>query len=179
MAARQISRLNPTHYAIMRWLVQPANLGPGHMRRCAAQFEVTESWLSTLVHTDMFQARWKDLQKDIDQGMIPTIEDELRGTAALAVEKLQSRIVSGGLSSEMLLNIAKETTHALGMGPKAAAPAQQSTQIYFNLEDLNAARERNVEAYLNPDVGRSVEPGAALEAPARDSDGESTEGDTL
>ena len=154
MAQNQIQKLNPTHLNIMRWLCEPENLGPGHMRRCALEFGVTQSWLSTIVNSDVFQARWQEIQKDLDSALLPTIQDQLRGTAVMALESLQEKIENGNCGQDMLLEIADRTTKALGMGPKpgvVTSPVQNN--IVFSVEELKNARDRAVREYLEPGGG--------------------------
>lgn len=58
-----IDKLNFSHVAIARWLLENPNKNLGE---CATHFGYTRSWLSIIVNSDAFQAHYRDLQSEAD-----------------------------------------------------------------------------------------------------------------
>ena len=48
----EIARLNTTHEMLMNWLVCNPEKS---LRECADHFGYTQSWLSQIIHSDIFQ----------------------------------------------------------------------------------------------------------------------------
>ena len=57
MAEVQISRVKIHHEQILTWLILNPDKTQGE---CAAHFGVTETWLSIIINSDVFQSRWRE-----------------------------------------------------------------------------------------------------------------------
>jgi len=82
----QLGRLSITHEAIMDWLI--SNPGRGQMGRCAIHFGFTRAWLSSMVHSDAFQAKLRDKQDVMFTGTVIPLRDQMNGVAQRAIERL-------------------------------------------------------------------------------------------
>lgn len=133
MSGDSLQKLSPTHEAIARWLLE--NPGSKRGAECAAAFNVTQSWLSTVIHSDAFQAYIRTLQDDANNLVIHDIPAKLRGVAALAIDGLAEAVETAMMSTdkimhrEFLKDTVDTTLEHLGYGPtKAPAPAAQFQQ---------------------------------------------------
>lgn len=121
-------KLSPTHKAIADWLLQ--NPGSKRMAECATAFGVSRAWLSTVIHSDAFQAHLLELQERADLAVIHDIPAKLRGVASMAIDGLASAVEKAMddntpiLHREFLAETVDMTLTRLGYG--AAKPAQVS-----------------------------------------------------
>jgi len=111
----QVGRLSITHEAIIDWLV--ANPGKGQKGRCAEVFGITQAWLSTLIHSDAFQAVLREKQDVEYQLNVVPLKDKITAVAHEAVEKL-GESVSLTNDPKLLLDISDKMLHRLGYAPK-------------------------------------------------------------
>lgn len=145
MAEKQIQTLKPRHEAIMDWLI-------GHptetLGACAQAFGVTQSWLSVIVNSDVFQSRLREKTDETFLETVVPLRDRMMGLAHRAYERLSEK-VEFVQDPKMLLDIADKTAHRLGYaptkGPDPAAPQQVNVQQNFYTADptvLAAARDQ-------------------------------------
>jgi hypothetical protein len=195
----QIQSTSITHEMIIDWLI--ANPGFGQMGKCAQHFGCTRPWLSTLVHSDAFQAKLRDRKEEVFETTIVPLRDKIVGVANRAVEKLGEAIEETE-DPRMLLDTADKMLHKLGYAPKTvinpAAPAGvvNNTQNNFypvTPELLAAAREKTKKGDLHAttlpspegvsgepqhNVGETgTEPSAVLISETEESQGGETTGD--
>lgn len=136
-----------THEGIINWLIE----NPGRPQRdCALFFNVTQAWLSTIIHSDAFQERLRQRQDEIAALVGVGIQAQLRGGAALALERLTEKIVVCD-DRDFLLDATDKLFHRLGFAPKAtpavgggnSPSVVQNNQYNITVarDDLAAARE--------------------------------------
>lgn len=81
----EIQNISHMHEQIMNWLL----LNPGVPQKvCAAKFGITEAWLSSVIHSDIFQAQFKEKQKEVFGMVVQTVPEKLSALADIACEKL-------------------------------------------------------------------------------------------
>jgi len=128
--------LSATHRQIARWLLE--NPGKGRLKECADHFGYTQAWISTLIHSDAFEALMGELNVNADNVVVNDIPSKLRGVAALAIEGL-GECVEEAMNDKMRLlhrgflrETADMTLARLGYGssksPGAAAPSNPLNQ---------------------------------------------------
>lgn len=149
----EIKKLTVNHNAIADWLI--ANPGKGQQRTCAKEFDITESWLSTLINQDAFQSLLKNKQAEVfDQVVIP-LQDKIAGVAHASVEKL-GKILDDTKDGRLVKDIADSALKALGYGGQktSAQLIINNTQnnLTVNQAALAEARSRQSQHY-----GRSLE----------------------
>jgi hypothetical protein len=158
-----LQKLSPTHDQILNWLV----INPGKsLRECADAFGYTQSWLSQLVHSDLFQARLKEMQLQVQARVTASIPQKLNAVVDVALDKLADKVAQSE-DPEFLLEVMDKGLHRMGFGPATARqPAgtggplvQQNFLIQAN--DLHEARALMRQA--TPALeGSLVQPGGAL-----------------
>ena len=122
------AKLSHRHRAIAQWMLS----NPGRsLRDCADELGYTQAWLSTVIHTDIFQAHIAELQHAADVIVVTDIPTQLRGIAALALTRLGETLEHIG-ETVADREYVKETTdmvlHRLGYAPRAAL-APQAMQV--------------------------------------------------
>ena len=162
----ELTRLSATHEAIADWLI--ANPGKGQMGKCAAAFQYSRAWLSTLIHQDAFQAMLKHKQGMAFEQVVIPLHEKLAGVAHAGVEKL-GEIVEKTDDERLVREITRDSLAALGYGANAKGAhitVDQSTHNTLNVDSdaLATARERRSQHYGVP----------AIESPSQPESGPST-----
>jgi hypothetical protein len=109
----QLERLSPTHEMIALWLL--ANPGKGAMARCAAHFGYTPAWLASVVHSDAFQAYYRDRRDDLMQAGVMDISEKVTGVADRALDKLAEKVETASSLRE-IADTTDKLLHRLGYG---------------------------------------------------------------
>ena len=113
-----LQKLSVKHDAIMQWLIANPQLS---LSTCALQFNITQAWLSTIIHSDIFQSKYKELlQGQYDERILP-LRDKLVGVTARALDRVSEKLDTCE-DAELLLDVANKGLKALGFGsgPKVA-----------------------------------------------------------
>lgn len=129
--------------AIMRWMVANPK---GTIQEGARFFGVGAGWFSTVIHSDLFRARYHEFQKQLEASFeLPTIGDRVKGLTAQALERLSTAIEHTG-SEETLLRASKMLLDAT-KGPAqpihvhgGQGPMQVNFQLDRRLDAIQAAR---------------------------------------
>lgn len=125
----EILKVGIKHEAVMTYmLMNPLQ----KLSQVAAHFGVTQAWLSTVIHSDAFQAKLRDRQDEIFVQHVMPIQVKLRAVADLAVTKLGD-CVERSVDPDYILNVSDKVLHRLGFAPKSVAaqpsPAQAAGVI--------------------------------------------------
>ena len=109
-------RISHTHEQIINWLV----LNPEQsMRRCADHFGYTQSWLSTLIRSDLFQAALRERQVMVANRVAASIPAKLAAVADVALDKL-GEMVEKSEDPEFILDAADRALHRMGYAPQSS-----------------------------------------------------------
>jgi hypothetical protein len=141
----EIARLSHKHEQLLNWLV----LNPDRsLRECADVFGFSQSWLSQVIHSDLFQHALKEKQLAIGVRVADSIPQKLRRAADLALEKLTGKLEDTE-DPEYILDATDKILHRMGYAPQSArnpaggpglgAPAQQNN-FFISSGDLQEAR---------------------------------------
>lgn len=142
----ELQNISHVHESIMNWMIANPQLS---LKHCAAHFGYTQSWLSTLIHSDIFQARLREKQDAVFSGIKEDIATKLGALADVGVERLQEKLETSD-DPKLIMEATKLALSSLGFGAKtnASAPSTQNAQNIQNnyyvasSADLSAARER-------------------------------------
>ena len=144
--SNQVASLSHTHEAVMNWmLVNPDK----SLRECADQFGYTQSWLSTLIHSDIFQAQLAARQEGIRARIADSIPQKMRQAADVGIEKLIGKLEQTE-DPEFILDATDKLLHRLGYAPQkvpSASPLGQGgtgnvqNNFFVTAGDLDRARE--------------------------------------
>lgn len=166
----QLQNISHVHDAVMNWMIANPHR---NLKDCAAEFGYTQSWLSTMVHSNLFQAALKEKQGQVFNGIADSIADKLAAGADIGVAKLVEKLET----SEDPKFIKETTTMMLeklgfgaqtkvtGAGQVNNGPVQQNFYM-ASPEDLQQARGRIANGSVLPLPG----PAAPELAPPHDSD---------
>jgi hypothetical protein len=140
-ASAQIARLNPWHNRFALWLIAHGET-KGWGKKAAAEFGVTQAWLSTVYHSDAFQDYYKGLRAEHTATLIHSISDKLNGAAGQALDILQEKLELEGPS--LPFDTILETVDVL---TKRALPAQSKNETNIQValvskEELAAFRDQ-------------------------------------
>lgn len=140
----QVMQLTHRHESIMNWmLVNPEK----SLRECADYHGVTQGWLSSLVHTDLFQLTLKERQVSIQAKIADSIPAKLRTVADVGLEKLTT-MVEDSEDPRFILDATDKILHRMGFAPASArnpagspgAVMAQQNNFFLTEGDLMEAR---------------------------------------
>jgi len=154
----ELQRVSHTHEMVINWLV----LNPEKsLRECADTFGYTQPWLSTLIHSDLFQSRLRARQEQIASRVTSSIPEKLQAITDIALDKLGD-VLAKSEDPEYILDVADRALHRMGYAPASArnpagSPSQagsvnnQTNVFMLAPEDLHQARA------LMQQVGQAVQ----------------------
>lgn len=147
----EIQKVRYTHEAIAEFLIANPTASQGE---CADFFGYTESWMSTIIHSDAFQAYYRKLADERGAIAVHTIGNKITGVAALALDKTFEKLQVGA-SERFLTDTTEVALRALGYlgsnngGPQEPQP-QQHMHVHVDAEMLAEARERAAKRFTGP-----------------------------
>lgn len=165
--SKQLVNLSHTHEMLMNWLV----LNPEKsLRECADHFGYTQSWLSSIIHSDIFQAALKEKQLAIQARVAGSIPEKLRRSADIALDKLATKLEETE-DPEFILDATDKILHRMGYAPASSRnPAgppsghvHQQNNFFVTGADISAAREL-MQASSGLALAREGDPAAPYSA---------------
>lgn len=141
---RGIKKVSYTHEALILWLIE----NPHKMQRDAAlYFEVTEGWLSKVMHSDAFQLMYRQRQDEVASIVMNSIPAKLNAATSIALDKLTDKLEKTE-NGEFILDSAEALLKASGYAPagqRTPAPAsvgnQQNNTFIISGDGLAKARK--------------------------------------
>lgn len=141
----QIDKVGTWHENLVSFLVANPRMKKADVAR---HFDVTPSWLSTVIHSDVFQAKLAERQDEYFGAVTTPIREKLENLAGLALDEMEEKVQTEGSISEVR-EVAKLALQSLGYGNGAngkgtqnPALVQQNNFYSVSPEQLAAARER-------------------------------------
>lgn len=153
-----IAKLNFSHEAIIRFMLENPNVTQNEV---AAHFGYSVSWISIIVHSDAFRAKWKEMSGRADELVLADIPAKMRGVASLAIEALGDQVQIAAenpniLNRSFLLETSETLLSKLGYGAKPQAginiPVPPGGAAHVTVVDASAlerARARLTESRAN------------------------------
>lgn len=134
----------------MDWMLE----NPGRsLRECAAFFGYSQPWISTVIHSDVFQAKLRERRDDIDAVIAADIPSKLRAVADIALERLADA-VSKSDSPGFIHETADMVLNRLGYGPQrgggVTVNAAPQVQFVISRDDLAQARGAIIDGFGVP-----------------------------
>lgn len=107
---------NPSHKheEIMRWLLENPEK---KLKDLALHMNVTQTWLSIIIHSELFQEKFEEMRKEYLGAVLPDIGEKLNAIANVALDKLAEELEYND-DPKFLLNVADKTLGRLGYGAK-------------------------------------------------------------
>lgn len=111
---------NPSHKheILIQWLLENPHRSLGE---AAAELGYTQAWLSIMIHSDLFQAKFAEVREHYFGSHFAEIGEKLEGLAHAALDKLVQQVELND-SPEFLLKTADKALERLGYGSKPASP---------------------------------------------------------
>jgi hypothetical protein len=154
-----IKSLNFSHEAIIRWLLaNPEKVAGGRLKACADAFGYTPGWLSIIIHSDAFQAKFRELSEEADSLVLNDIPAKMRGTASLALDGLAAQVETAVADQtvaprDFLLKSSEMLLKSLGYGQGNKLTINQgpgsTAQVAVGSDDLARARARLTTPRVN------------------------------
>lgn len=129
--------LNHRHEQIINWLIANPHRP---LRDCALAFNYTQSWLSQIVHSDMFQEAYRRRADELGVEVVHTLKDRLTAYAALALERNIEQLEKPGCSENFLGSAMANTLKALGYSTQQQE--HKHLHVHVDPQTLVEARER-------------------------------------
>ncbi len=129
----QLKSISATHENIMNWLI--LNRG-SNLSKCAAQFGITQSWLSTLIHSDAFQGRFKEKQKEVGIYVASSVPEKLSALSDVAIEKLSQELENSD-NPKFILDSFDKILHKAGYAPASAKNPNPAGQLNITNATVN------------------------------------------
>ena len=107
--------LSHTHEAVMNWMLMNPDKP---LRACADHFGYTQSWLSTLIHSDIFQAKLAERQEGIRARIADSIPQKMRMAVDVGLEKLATKLEETE-DADFILDATDKLLHRLWATKKA------------------------------------------------------------
>ena len=128
MSKVQVLRLSHRHDQILQHMIANPTEKLGDV---AARFEVSQSWLSVIVHSDTFQEELRKKHAEVFHPAQLSIQERLTGMAHLALDKLGEEIDNGKVAPGLLLETADSVLDRLGYGTKPAGGGNSQTNVFY------------------------------------------------
>ncbi len=148
----QINRLRHRHLAIMDRMLASPTIKMGEL---ATEFNVTGPWLSTVVNSDLFQARLAERRGLMEAEQRQRITQKLVDVAESSIDAMSAIVKDDEVCPNTKHNIAKTTLEAIGILGKAGGGTQVSIDARPQMVSpaiLEQSRQR-----LQQSVGATLE----------------------
>lgn len=134
----ELKTISHTHDMVMNWMLENPHR---NLQDCAAYFGYTPTWLSSMIHSDAFQAKLKEKQGAVFSMIAEDIPARMRGLAHLAIDKMEKKLESTN-DGEFIQDAFTKILDRAGYAPKSgnSAPQQQNNVFVVDAGTLSAAR---------------------------------------
>lgn len=145
-----VKKLSFTHEAFADYIL--AN-PMATLRELRAVFGYSESWLCSVINSDMFQAYLAERRIPLEQGVLRSVSERLRGLSHLAMDRVEE-VLQTTNDPDLIVDSFDKIMHRYGYAPNAKtgaqAPAvQNNTQnVYFlDQSTFQKVRGRLIDAH--------------------------------
>lgn len=142
----QIKNISYRHESILRWmLVNPA----ASLGECADAHGITQTHLSVIVHSDIFQARYREMQGELNDEVVVDVKDKMLGIAHVGLDRI-GKLVPIVQDPDFVLDATELMLKTLGYGTKGQTVAPTAANVQVNVSitqsEFQAAREAAARA---------------------------------
>lgn len=134
----QIKSLSVKHDSIIDFLIAHPDMKLGLV---AEQFGVSQPWLSTIIHTDIFQAALAEKMDGAFNATILPLREKMLGVAHVGIEKVGEALASVDTTNPGQRDFAVDTTDrilkSLGFSPNPQAPPGNTNNIQQNFYSVD------------------------------------------
>lgn len=173
----QLQKLSPKHENILNYIIANPLVSYGEV---AGYFGVTPSWLSTIVHSDVFQDLLKRRQDEVfGTAIVQDLKTKLTAAADMSLERYLEKIPT--MDADQIITSTDKLLGKLGFGSKPYGPSGGVVNNYVQnnyvdqrtiddarrlIGENSALGEADFSTSLPPDTAeeRSEEKGLAVRA---------------
>lgn len=168
LSARMATRHGPMkmnwwYMAIIEWMIDNPD---GNLGDCARELNVTQAWLSCIIHSDAFIARRAECEKEHFLGVSHSVIEKMEGVVTLASDAIMERIEhrADEMSTRDLRETADMALKALGFSSNHlnanGAPVQVNVGVGIGVgqDQLATAREKLRLVNSTPSVESAAPP---------------------
>lgn len=119
----EIQTVSHRHDMIMNWLIANPEK---KLRDCAEYFNLSQSWLSIVIHSDVFQAKFRERQEAVFGAVAASIPEKLKGLADLVSTQLADALEKNH-DKEFTLDAFDKIMHRAGYAPQSQKVVAQNT----------------------------------------------------
>lgn len=142
---QSIKWLNSVHEYMALWLISNPHR---HQSELAQEIGYTEAWVSTVIHSDMFQAAYRELCGEYQTVAVEGIGEKVNAAAMEALGAMREKIRNKACSEQFLLGATKTLLGAIGYGsPQVAQTTAQHLHLHVSKEDILESRARMEARY--------------------------------
>jgi hypothetical protein len=157
MPYKVLEGLNHRHEQIVNWLVCNPDRSLGE---CAAFFGYTRPWITSIVHSDMFQMVYQARCREVGVVAVHGMVERLTTVAGMALDETERRLKEGQVSERGLGEVLNMALKATGyLREEKPAEKHQHLHLFVDATSLREARERAASRFLG-EVGPQVSPPA-------------------
>jgi hypothetical protein len=132
-----IAKLSIRHEAIMHFLMANPTVKLGDV---ADHFGMTQAWLSSVIHSDAFQAKLKENTNIAFHTTVLPIREKMTLLAHQALDQVMDRLPME-TDVKTISGVASDVLDRLGFGTKSSAIAPQGTQVNVQVNVLRSELE--------------------------------------
>jgi hypothetical protein len=147
MAENQIQKMSSRHQAILNFILANPTCKYSEV---AAEFGVTQAWLSTIIHSHAFQDQLRRRHDELfDAAVVQPLGDKLHAAAHMTLDEYMEKVPN--LSADQLISSTDKLLGKLGFGTKQNGATvihgdviqnNQVNSAHVSPEVLAEARER-------------------------------------
>lgn len=135
MAEVQIQSVNHMHDQIMNWLIaNPEKL----LRDCARHFNITQTWLSIVIHSDVFKARFRERQDYVFRVVAADVPEKLHAAASMVTDQLMEQLEKN-TDRNFTLDAFDKILHRAGYAPASSRNGGGSLNVQVNTYTVDKA----------------------------------------
>lgn len=155
----EIQSLSHRHDAILTFVLANPTMP---LWQVAQYFNVSQPWLSVVIHSDIFQKKLRERQDLVFNATLLPIAAKIEHLAHQALDKLTEKVEMGVVGEETLRKTADMALQSLGYGTRGNSPAAANgnfTQVNNYIVDrevLAQARARLTKEPIPGDFRRTL-----------------------
>jgi hypothetical protein len=155
--ARQLGKeLKPWHENLIDWLIANPSM---NRRQCADAFEITYTWLSVIMNSDLFKERLAIRQEEHAKLISRTVIDQAQAVAEQSLDALSDRLETEHKTLPIgeIREVAALALRTLGLGTPAAMPQNVINANSVNVLSVDSAALANARARMRESQEQSIE----------------------
>lgn len=128
----QVLKISHLHDQLMDFMIARPT---AKLRDVAEHFQRTQAWVSTIIHSDVFQAKLRERQDQVFGEIALTVRDRIVGLANSSLELLAERVEAGKIKNGDLVRTTDSMLSKMGFGGPANAGADSGRTELISMSE--------------------------------------------